>query len=149
MQETSKTLKDLLEDNWTLTKHLHKKKIVFRRNEPRVLDTRFNRQNISIEITKIVRPVSKRVLARSMSKELLGINVWLLVKHTTEERVDDVSDDRQSIEDHIEAIIQDNQRIVGNSIRFVKVVNAIYPDNLTDDPPVLRAILTVMAQYEK
>jgi len=90
VQETSKTLKDLLEGNWLLTKHLNKKKIVFRRNEPRKLDTRFSKHSISIEITKIVRPIMKRVLARSMSKEMLGINCWFLVQPVTDDRVDDV-----------------------------------------------------------
>ena len=148
MQEVTKTVLALLENNWTLTGDLNKTKIIFRRGEPDNLQTRFAERNISIEVVKSVRPIKKRVLKRSESFEMFNINLWLLVKPLSDKRINTLSDARQSMEDLIEDIILANQRSATN-IKFIKPSNVIYPDNLKEEPPVLRAVMTFIAHYEK
>jgi len=148
VQEITKTLVEVLQSNWNLTGSVAKDNITFRRGEPFDLTTRFVNNKITIEIDKMTRPITKRTLARSMSREIATITMWFLMQPVTEDRKDEVKDQCQQIEDEIERIIKLKQRLL-TDIKFAKVGNVRYIPRYDEDPPTLRAIMNVSCQYEK
>jgi len=148
VQEVTKTLKAILESEWNLTGSVAKTEITFRRGEPFDLTTRFVNNKINIEIDKMTRPITKRTLARSMSREIATVTAWFLMQPMTDERKDEVKDQCQQIEDEIERIIKLKQRAL-TDIKFAKVGNVRYLPRYDEDPPTLRAIMNVLCQYEK
>jgi len=148
VQEVTKTLETCLQTNWNLTGSVAKTEITFRRGEPFDLTTRFVNNKINIEVDKMTRPITKRVLARAISREIATITVWFLMQPVTEDRKDEVKDQCQQIEDEIERIIKAQQRSM-TDIRFAKAANVRYIPRYDEDPPTLRAIINISCQYEK
>jgi len=148
MQEVTKTLIAILESEWSLTGDVHSDKISFNRGEPSDPMKRFLKYPIVIEAEKMTRPVSKRVLARSMSRELVLLTVWLHISPKSETRYAEVKDQCQTIEDEIESIIKAQQRLL-TDIKFTKIVNSQYVPRYDELPPTFRCIFTVSCQYEK
>jgi len=147
MQDLTKTLKELLEDNWTLkTSRTKKAKVTFRRGEPFDLATRFSENKISIEVCRLTNPVVKRTLNTDVNNEIVPINLWIQIKPKTEKHVQNLLDDRQTIIDHVRSIIKTNQRAI-TDVKLGYRRTERHLDDYESEPPVLRTVFEIICKH--
>ena len=148
MQEPTKTIVELLQNNWNDDCGVAKSTIQFRRGEPLNLLDRFRQREITVEVCKLTKPTEQRTISSVKVTEIVAVNVWMIIRPKSDEQIATLLDKRQVIEDEIERILLANNRSATN-INFVMLDDTRYMDDYESEPPVLHAVKHVACIYVK
>jgi hypothetical protein len=146
MQSINKTVKELIENNWSLTdKDTKASVITFRQGRTIKTKTKFQPHDIIIQVYSESGGARPRNLGRTHFTRMIAIDIIQKVPSLEPERVE-ADDIQQALMDEVKRIIKANQHRVGDIEMKVFTGDTFIP-NLEDNPPYLRVIINIGCKY--
>lgn len=143
MQEPEKTLKELLENQWTLKNPLGTRDIAFRIEEPENPAERFKSQPVSIEVCGLANATRQKSDARTIFNEIISIHVWQHVNAADKNRS---IAERQQLIDHIRTIIK-TARKTATDIKYMRFAGDRKISGFNQEPPFLHTVIDIICLY--
>jgi hypothetical protein len=146
MDDPVKTLKTLLETDWSLDDTLAAERIMFRTEEPLRPNTRFVSKNISVEIKSVASGATPRNEARTVFRETVAVDVWVRITPSTEAGKETALDNKRKLIEEIRRIVKAHRHRESN-IDFKYFGGDKTLNGLGEEPPFFRTIANVVCIY--